>query len=214
MSQSIEIVNLDKTIGEHKILSNINLSMTDSKIYGLVGRNASGKSMLLKCIAGFTKPTAGEVRINDKVVGKDFDFYDKMGFIINQPGFMEEKTGFQNLKYLAAIRKKITKEDICKTLEMVGLDYKLKKKVCEYSLGMRQKLGLAQAIMENPDILILDEPMNALDDETVGIVRNLLLNLKKEGKLIIITSHNHEDIELLCDEVIHIKAGEIVESLD
>lgn len=135
MGQSIGIVNLDKTIGEHKILSNINLSMSDSKIYGLVGRNASGKSMLLKCIAGFTKPTAGEVRINDKVVGKDFDFYDKMGFIINQPGFMEEKTGFQNLKYLAAIRKKITKEDICKTLEMVGLDYKLKKKVCEYSLG-------------------------------------------------------------------------------
>lgn len=206
----IEIVNLEKDIEGQKILSNINLSMNSSKIYGLVGRNGSGKSVLLKCIVGFSKPTSGKIWINGKLVGKDFDFYDKIGFIINQPGFLEDKSGFQNLKYLADIRKIAKREDIYNIMELVGLDYKDKKKVCEYSLGMRQKLGLAQAIMENPDILILDEPMNALDDETVGIVRNLLIKLKNQGKLIVITSHNHEDIELLCDEVFNIKNGKLV----
>lgn len=205
----IEILNLGKRIEEQSVLEDINLSMHNSQIYGLVGRNGSGKSVLLKCIVGFSKPTEGKVMINGKTVGKDFDFYDKIGFIINQPGFLEEKTGLQNLKYLAAIRKCISKDDICRTMELVGLDYRDKKKVCEYSLGMRQKLGLAQALMEAPDILILDEPMNALDDETVDIVRELLINLKKAGKLIIITSHNHEDIELLCDKVFHIKNGKI-----
>ncbi len=206
----IKINSLEVKIGEEVILSNINFEMKNSRIYGLVGRNGSGKSILLKCIVGLLKPTTGEIIINGKTIGKDINFYDKIGFIINEPGFMEDKSGFKNLKYLASIKKSASVDDIRNAMGLVGLDYNSKKKYGEYSLGMKQKLGIAQAIMENPEILILDEPMNALDDVTIEIVRKLLLDLKKQGKLIIITSHNHEDIDFLCDEVINIKEGHIV----
>lgn len=205
----IKVLQVGKRIGEQTILTDINLEFKDSKIYGLIGRNGSGKTVLLKCIAGFMKPTEGEIFWNNRRIGKDVKFIENMGFILNTPGFLLDVSGFKNLQYLASINKKVGKKEIVKTMELVGLDPQSKKSVGKYSLGMRQRLAIAQAIMENPEILILDEPMNSLDDQGVEDIRNLLLKLKEEGKLIIITSHNNEDIECLCDEVFQIRNGKI-----
>lgn len=139
--------------------------------------------------------------VSGKEIGVDIDFADNIGVIIETPGFLSGYTGYKNLEYLAGIRKIIGKEEIRSTMERVGLDPNSRKKVGKYSLGMRQRLGIAQAIMENPDILILDEPMNGLDNHGVEDVRRILLDLKAEGKTVILASHNKEDIEILCDEV-------------
>ncbi|GAA4654311.1 ATP-binding cassette domain-containing protein [Anaerocolumna aminovalerica] len=203
----IRVNNVEKTIGDQVILKNINMEFIDSRIYGLVGRNGSGKTVLLKCICGFMSVSKGEIWLNDKLIGKDISFIENLGFIIDTPGFLPEISGYKNLLYLASIRRKASKQDIYKCMEMVGLDYHSKKPVGKYSLGMKQRLGIAQAIMENPDIIILDEPMNGLDIQGVEDIRKLLLKLKNEGKLIIITSHNNEDIEVLCDEVYKIEMG-------
>ncbi|MBU5334038.1 ATP-binding cassette domain-containing protein [Anaerocolumna aminovalerica] len=205
----IRVNNVEKTIGDQVILKNINMEFTDSRIYGLVGRNGSGKTVLLKCICGFMSVSKGEIWLNDNLIGKDISFIENLGFIIDTPGFLPEISGYKNLLYLASIRRKASKQDIYKCMEMVGLDYHSKKPVGKYSLGMKQRLGIAQAIMENPDIIILDEPMNGLDSQGVEDIRKLLMKLKHEGKLIIITSHNNEDIEVLCDEVYKIDMGVI-----
>jgi ABC-2 type transport system ATP-binding protein len=205
----IKVLHVGKKIGEQIILDDINLEFEDSKIYGLIGRNGSGKTVLLKCIAGFMKPSEGEIWLNDKKIGKDVKFIENMGFILNTPGFLSELSGFKNLQYLASINRRADKKAIASAMELVGLDSKSKKSVGKYSLGMRQRLGIAQAIMEDPEILILDEPMNSLDEQAVEEIRNLILQLKEKGKLIIITSHNKEDIEFLCDEVHQIRQGMI-----
>jgi ABC-2 type transport system ATP-binding protein len=205
----IKVLHVGKKIGEQIILDDINLEFEDSKIYGLIGRNGSGKTVLLKCIAGFMKPSEGEIWLNDKKIGKDVKFIENMGFILNTPGFLSELSGFKNLQYLASINRRADKKAIASAMELVGLDSKSKKSVGKYSLGMRQRLGIAQAIMEDPEILILDEPMNSLDEQAVEEIRNLILQLKEKGKLIIITSHNKEDIEFLCDEVYQIRQGMI-----
>lgn len=205
----IKIEHVGKKIGEQTILENINLNIVSGKIYGLIGRNGSGKTVLLKCIAGFMNVSEGKILVNKKEMGKDITFLDNMGFILNQPGFIEEASGFKNLQYLASIRKIADKKRIEEVMQMVGLDAKSRKAVEKYSLGMRQKLGIAQAIMENPEILILDEPMNALDEDTVELMRKLLMQWKEQGKLIIITSHNKEDVALLCDEVYRLRSGKI-----
>jgi len=153
------------------------------------------------------KPSEGEIWFNDKKIGKDVKFLENMGFILNTPGFLLELSGFKNLQYLASINRRAGKKEISEAMELVGLDPKNKKSVGKYSLGMRQRLGIAQAIMEDPEILILDEPMNSLDEQAVEEIRNILLQLKEKGKLIIITSHNKEDIEFLCDEVYQIRQG-------
>ncbi|SDB69284.1 ABC transporter ATP-binding protein [Butyrivibrio sp. INlla16] len=206
---TIEIKNVNLAVKNKRILSDVNLSINGGKIYGLIGKNGSGKSVFLKSIAGFSRPESGSLVINGKEAYKDFTFYNKIGFIINQPGFIENKSGFQNMSYLAALRGKTSKEHIKMLMKKLSLDPDSPKKVSEYSLGMRQKLGIVQAIMEDPEIILLDEPMNALDEESVDIVRELLKNLRDEGKIIIITSHNHEDIEFLCDDVYCIKNGVI-----
>lgn len=203
----ISIENLNKQFKNQLVLNNINVKFSNGHIYGIIGRNGSGKTVLLKCICGFLKPTTGVISVNHKIVGKDIDFPENLGFIIETPGFLLNYSGYKNLKYLASIRKKIDSNEIKDSMLLVGLDFADKKHVGKYSLGMRQRLGIAQAIMEKPDILVLDEPMNALDKNGVEEMRRLFLKMKSEGKLILLTSHNREDIEILCDEVYEMEEG-------
>ncbi len=203
----ISIENLNKQFKNQLVLNNINVKFSNGHIYGIIGRNGSGKTVLLKCICGFLKPTTGVISVNHKIVGKDIDFPENLGFIIETPGFLLNYSGYKNLKYLASIRKKIDGNEIKESMSLVGLDSADKKHVGKYSLGMRQRLGIAQAIMEKPDILVLDEPMNALDKNGVEEMRRLFLKMKSEGKLILLTSHNREDIEILCDEVYEMEEG-------
>lgn len=186
------------------IFQDIDLTIEKGKIYGIVGPNGSGKSVLFKLICGFVRPDHGEIVIRGEYLHKDITFPKNFGVIIDRPGYLGNKTGFENLKSLAMIQNKIDDEQIIKTMELVGLQPTAEQKVRKYSLGMKQKLALAQAFMENQEVLILDEPFNALDFESVENLRSLLLNYNKEGKTIIMTSHNQEDIDLLCDEVYRI----------
>ena len=203
----ISIENLNKQFKNQLVLNNINVKFSNEHIYGIIGRNGSGKTVLLKCICGFLKPTTGVISVNHKIVGKDIDFPENLGFIIETPGFLLNYSGYKNLKYLASIREKIDSNEIKESMSLVGLDSADKKHVGKYSMGMRQRLGIAQAIMEKPDILVLDEPMNALDKNGVEEMRRLFLKMKSEGKLILLTSHNREDIEILCDEVYEMEEG-------
>jgi ABC-2 type transport system ATP-binding protein len=209
MGNVIEVIHAEKVFQDGKVLHDINLTMEEGKIYGLIGRNGSGKTVLMKCICGFLHLTSGEIRVLGQKVGVGVDFPDSIGAIIETPGFLNYLTGYQNLEILAEINHRITKETIQKTMQMVGLPYQLKKKTGKYSLGMRQRLGIAQAIMEDPKILILDEPFNGLDKEGVEEVRALLLEFKEKGKTILLSSHMKEDIEILCDEVYEMDRGEL-----
>ncbi len=203
----IEIKNVNLTLQKNPILKNINVRFERGKIHGLIGRNGSGKTMLMKCICGFVKPNSGEIIVDNKRIGKDCDFPKNVGIIIENPGFIPYYSGYKNLKLLADLRGKIKREDIRKTMEQVGLDPDLKRHVRKYSLGMRQRLGLAQAIMEDPDLLILDEPMNGLDKDGVKDMRQYLLELKARSKTILIASHSSEDIDALCDTVCEMDKG-------
>ncbi len=201
------VENVTKVFGSQEVLKTVCVQFEMGKIYGIVGRNGSGKTVLLKCICGLLCPQAGTVTVGGKVVGKDVDYPENIGFIIETPGFLPRYTGLKNLKYLASVRGKVQEDEIRKYMELVGLNPDDKKHVGNYSLGMKQRLGIAQAFMENPDILILDEPMNALDNNGVEEMRSVLLKMKKQGKLIIIASHVRDDIDILCDEVYGIDAG-------
>ena len=203
----IQINELDLTLQKNEILKNVSVQFERGKIHGLIGRNGSGKTMLMKCICGFVKPTSGEVCVNGKRIGKDCDFPESVGLIIETPGFIPYYSGFRNLKLLADLRGNISKSDIVKTMEQVGLDPNLKRHVRKYSLGMRQRLGLAQAIMENPGLLVLDEPMNGLYKDGVRDMREYLLDLKAKGKTILIASHSAEDIDILCNTVCEMDKG-------
>lgn len=212
MESIIKVDKVIKKFGSDIALSNVSIEFARGKIYGIVGRNGSGKTVLFKTIIGFLKPTSGKVIVDGKEIGKDTDFADNIGIIIETPGFLSAYSGYKNLEYLASIKNIIGKKEIKESMERVGLDPNSKKKVGKYSLGMRQRLGIAQAIMENPDILILDEPMNGLDNQGVEDVREILLNLREEGKSIILASHNKEDIEVLCDEVYEMDHGKLTVS--
>ncbi len=212
MESIIKVDKVIKKFGSDIALGNVSVEFERGKIYGIVGRNGSGKTVLFKTITGFLKPSSGRVIVDGKEIGKDTDFADNIGIIIETPGFLSSYSGYKNLEYLASIKNIIGKKEIKKSMERVGLDANSKKKVGKYSLGMRQRLGIAQAIMENPDILILDEPMNGLDNQGVEDVREILLNLKEEGKAIILASHNKEDIEVLCDEVYEMDHGKLTVS--
>lgn len=207
MSTIIEITNLCKSFKETKVLNDITIKIKKGNIIGIIGRNGSGKTVLFKCICGLVSPTKGTVKISNKILGKDMDIPDNIGAIIETPGFLPNYNGFKNLKFLAMIKNQISNEHIKDTIKLVGLNPDSKKHVGKYSLGMRQRLGIAQAIMENPDILILDEPMNGLDNEGVKDMRKLFLSLKEQGKTILLASHNKEDIEVLCDEVYMMDKG-------
>jgi len=203
----IQIEALSLILNKTEILKYVTVQFDKGMIHGLIGRNGSGKTMLMKCICGFVRPTSGTVQVAGKQIGKDCDFPESVGIIIETPGFIPYYSGFRNLKLLADLNKRIGKEEIRRTMLKVGLDPELKRHVRKYSLGMRQRLGLAQAIMENPDLLILDEPMNGLDKEGVADMRKYLLDLKAQGKTILIASHSAEDIDILCDTVCEMDKG-------
>lgn len=205
----ILIENVTKKLSNNIVLNNINLELDSGKIYGFIGKNGSGKTMLMRAICGLILPTSGQIKIDDKIIGKDISFPPSVGVLIENPGFSPSYSGFKNLKVLAEIQKKISDDDIVKVLSKVGLDPKEKKSFRKYSLGMKQKLGIAAAIMENPDLLILDEPFNGLDEETVDKIRGIILKSKNENKIIILSCHDSEEIEKICDEIIEIKLGEI-----
>ncbi|MGL5694185.1 MAG: ABC transporter ATP-binding protein [Peptostreptococcaceae bacterium] len=209
MEKVIEIINISKSFKEQVVLSEVSLSIERGKIYGLVGRNGSGKTVLMKCICGFTPVTSGVIKVDNKIVGKDIDIPQNIGIIIESPGFLPNYSAYKNLKLLATIKNNIVKEEIYNVIRKVGLNPESKKYVSKFSLGMRQRLGLAQAIMENPDIYILDEPMNGLDKNGVEEIRNLLLELKNDNKTIILATHIMEDVKLLCDEVYKVEDGKV-----
>ena len=205
----LSVKNVSLTIGKTQILRDINVSFEQGRIHGLIGRNGSGKTMLMKCICGFIKPTSGEITVDGKRVGKDVDFPKNMGIIIETPGFIPYYSGYKNLKLLAGLNNRIAKKEIMQSMEQVGLDPKLKRHIKKYSLGMRQRLGLAQAIMEDPEILILDEPFNGLDKDGVKEMREYLLTYKEQGKTILICSHSAEDISVLCETVHEMDKGRL-----
>lgn len=206
----IEVRDVTLILNKRRILDHISLKLENGKIYGLVGNNGCGKTMLMKCICGFIKLDIGEVESDGKIIGKDVDYIPDAGIIIETPGFISYYSGIRNLKVLAGIKRKISIEEIRSAIRCVGLDPDSKLSVKKYSLGMRQRLGIAQAIMENPSILILDEPMNGLDQCGVEEIRRLLIEQKKQNKLILLASHNAEDIQVLCDEVYEMDNGKIL----
>lgn len=201
----IEVINISKSFKGNLLLNQANATFEQGKIYGITGPNGSGKSVLFKLICGFIKPDQGEVRIHPNYRSKHADFPSNFGIIIDRPGYLGGQTGFENLKRWAEIQNKISDQQIQSTMRLLGLDPDARQKMKSYSLGMKQKISLAQAIMENQEVLILDEPFNALDIDSVKNIRQLLLNYKQDGKTIILTSHNQEDIDLLCDKVFQIR---------
>lgn len=205
----IEVKNVTKKYGANIVLNDVTVSFEKGKIHGLIGRNGSGKTMLIKCICGFVTPSSGEILINGEKVKNNSAQLENIGAIIETPGLLSNYSAYNNLRFLAGINKKIGKDKIKKTIEMVGLDPESKKHVGKYSLGMKQRLGLAQALMEEPDILLLDEPMNGLDKNGVGEMRTLFKSLVSSGKTIIMANHSAEDIEILCDTVYEMDCGVI-----
>lgn len=197
----IVVRHLYKSFGRERVLENVNLKIEPGHIYGIVGNNGSGKTVLMKCICGFIRPDKGSVYVDGIQIGKERDFPESLGVIIETPGFIPNISGYRNLKLLSELRGLIGKKEIFETLRLVGLDPYMKKHVAKYSLGMRQRLGLAQAIMENPRTLILDEPFNGLDKQGVKHMHGIIKELKNQGKAILLASHSSLDIEELCDDV-------------
>ena len=210
MNYVIQVTDLVKSFGKEIVLHHINVNFASGKIHGIIGRNGSGKTLLMKCICGFIRPNEGHIYVRDKEIGKDIDFTPDTGIIIETPGFIPYYSGYRNLKVLAAINNRISRKDIENAMYQVGLDPTMKKRVATYSLGMRQRLGIAQAIMEDPSLIILDEPFNGLDKHGVEEMREYFLSLKKKGKTILLTSHNTEDIEYLCDTVVEMDHGKFI----
>lgn len=207
---TINVVNYTKVLKKNTVLNNMNYTFNSGKIYGLSGRNGCGKTMLLRAIAGLILPTEGYVSIDGKIIGKDIEFPESVGLIIENMNMPNEYTAFKNLQLLAKIKNTANEQDIKNALIKVGLDPNDKKTVKKFSLGMKQKLNIAQAIMEKPQILLLDEPTNALDFESIKCVHQLLSEFKKNDALVIIASHNKEDLDGICDVIINIDEGEIV----
>lgn len=207
MENVIEIFDVNKSFGEEHVLKSVSHTFEKGKIHGIVGNNGSGKTVLMKCICGFLKPDNGMILVNHKQVGRETDFPEDIGIIIETPGFLPHLSGTQNLRILATLQRKANNHTIRAVLEQVGLDPDMKKPVGKYSLGMRQRLGFAQALMEDPGLLILDEPFNGLDKHGVVHIRNVIKGLREEGKTIILASHNQVDIDELCDTVCEMDAG-------
>lgn len=208
MDNIIEITNLSKSFKDTKALDDISIVFERNKIHGIIGRNGSGKTVLLKCICGFMIPNSGNIYIDGKKISPQKS--QDMGIIIDSPGFNSNMNAYRNLKMLSSLKHKISKQQIKDVISLVGLDPDSKKHVGKFSMGMKQRLALAQAIMENPHLLILDEPMNGLDKDGVEQIRELLLSLKEKGITIILSSHYTQDIDLLCDTVTVMETGKIV----
>lgn len=207
MKYIVEVKNANKSFKEADALINVNVSFERGKIHGIIGRNGSGKSVLFKCICGFMSLDSGEIKVNKEKIKPSMA--QDIGIIIENPGFIGSLSGFQNLKLLASIHKKISDEEIKRVIKKVGLDPEMKKHVRGYSLGMRQRLAIAQAIMEKPKLLVLDEAMNGLDKQGVIEMRELFKSIREEGTTILLSSHYSEDIDALCDTVCEMDAGKL-----
>ena len=209
MNHTIEVKNVYKSFKNIEVLHDVSLQADKGSICGIIGRNGSGKTVLFKCICGFLQIDRGEIQIEGKAVGRDKSTLSNLGIIIESPGFLRHYSGYKNLEFLMGLNGKPDREKINDVLDLVGLAEQKNKKVGKYSMGMRQRLGIAQAIMEDQNILILDEPMNGLDNQGVEDMRQLLLNLKDKGNTILLASHNQEDIRQLCDSVYEMDLGRI-----
>lgn len=207
MDAAIRVEHVYKTFGQEQVLKDVSHDFEEGKIHGIIGNNGSGKTVLMKCICGFLLPTKGKILVHYKQVGKDVDFPDNLGIIIETPGFLPTLTGIKNLQILASLKRRINDASVRDAIIRVGLNPDMKKPVNKYSLGMRQRLGIAQAIMENPSLLILDEPFNGLDKRGVEEMRKLILGLREQGKTIVLASHNGQDIDVLCDTVCEMDSG-------
>ncbi len=209
MINRLEVKQVSKIIDKNTILQDVSFSLTQGKIYGFIGKNGSGKTMLLRTMAGLVKCSSGEINFNQKKVifGKEMPY--SAGIIIENAGMYPNFSGMENLNFLASIRKKITKDQIRDTIVRVGLDPDDKRKIKKYSLGMRQRITIAQAIMERPQVLLLDEPTNSLDENGVEQIRRILMEEKERGAIVCLASHNMEDIRKICDEVFVVKAGKV-----
>lgn len=204
------VTNISKKIKRNVILSNISLYLKSGNIYGFVGPNGSGKTMLFRALSGLMKVDSGEIRLDKKVLKKDIDILPNLGIILENAGLYPEFTGMENLEMLAKVNKKVQREEIENTIRRVGLNPADKRLYRKYSLGMKQRIVIAQAIMEQPDILMLDEPTNALDENGIDKIRHIILEEKERGALILIASHNKEDITLLADQVFYINNGSLI----
>ncbi|MFA9379656.1 MAG: ATP-binding cassette domain-containing protein [Acetanaerobacterium sp.] len=209
MKYWVTVEHVSKVFQQQRALDDVNISFEQGQIHGIIGRNGSGKTVLFKCICGLMLPSSGRILVKNKLIGKDIDVPESVGIIIEAPGFLPQYSGAKNLKLLADIKRTAHSREITDAMVRVGLDPASKKRVGQYSLGMRQRLGIAQAIMEDPELLILDEPMNGLDNAGVEDIRKLLLSLKEQGKTILIASHNREDVEILCDHVYEMDKGRL-----
>ena len=209
MGTVVRLEDYCKSFKSAEVLKNINLTLESGKVIGLKGKNGSGKTMLMRAIIGLILPTSGKVYINDKELGRQISFPPSIGILIENPSFISNYTGFKNLKILASIQNRISDDEIRDAIRKVGLDPDDKRTFKKYSLGMKQRLGIAAAIMERPDIVILDEPINALDEAGAGLIKGLLDELKANGSLIIIACHDTEELNYLSDEIYEIYDGEI-----
>ena len=209
----LEVEEINKKIGVDDVLSEISLSMEKGKIYGLQGKNGCGKSMLMRVICGLVLQTSGRVIIDGEELGKELSFPENVGVFIEKPGFLDAYSGFQNLSMLASIKKRIGGREIKETLKRVGLEEVMHKKYNKYSLGMKQKLGIAAVIMEQPDIVILDEPANALDEKSEGRLWQIVREEKERGALVIISCHTAEVLEEISDEIFRIDQGQITDHI-
>lgn len=205
----IEIRDLNKEIGKNQILDNISVTLISGKVYGLSGTNGSGKTMLMRALCGLIRPSSGEIRIDNQILGKDISFPPSVGALIEAPSFIPKYTGFKNLKILAAIKNKINNQDIRNTLIQVGLDPDDRRAYRKYSLGMKQRLGIACAVMENPNLILLDEPFNALDECGTELIHGLLNSLKENGALIVLAAHDKTELESLSDEILIMSEGRV-----
>ena len=207
LTDTIILNDVWKTIKKNNVLKEVNLELQRGLVYGFIGRNGSGKTMLLRAIAGLIVPTRGTVNVFGKCISKDFSFPDNMGIIIENVEMWNDLNGFENLRLIADIKHIIPNEDIKKTLLRVGLDPTDKRKYKAYSLGMKKKLSIAQAVMEKPELIILDEPTNGLDEQSVMLFRQIVVDEKKRGATCCIATHLIEDINVLCDEVYKLEDG-------
>lgn len=206
-SIAISIKNLAKSFGDAQVLTDVSMELERGKIHGLVGRNGSGKTVLLKCICGLLPYKNGTIEVDGKKIGKDIEMPDDCGAMIETPGFLPQYSGYKNLKFLASLSGRADKAEVREAIALVGLDPDSGKHVKKYSLGMRQRLAIAQAIMEKPRLFILDEPLSGLDKRGLAEIRSLFLDYKKQGKTMVIASHSTEDIDILCDSVYEMDEG-------
>ncbi len=210
----IEITNLKKVIKGATVLDDINYTFTGGRIYGLCGKNGCGKTMLMRLIAGLIYPSSGTIRIKDKVLGKDISFPESVGMLIENPSFLNDYTGKQNLEMLAGLQKNVDKAEVRRVLEQVGLDPDDKRKFYKYSLGMRQRLGIAAAIMGSPELILLDEPINAIDTDGVQEIRAIIRGLSAENRIIIVASHDKSEMDYLADEKIYMSEGRLIKETE